>query len=83
MLARLQNTLVSGFNKTKGGILPKYILIVLDDDLITYLDFKWGDGAATLFGSWIEWLVQEFETVMSDRLEKMDNKYKKMDMFLY
>ena len=83
MLAHLQNTFVSGFNKIKGGILPKYILIVLDDDLITYLNFESGDGAATLLGSWYEWLMKEFDEVISDWLVKTENKCKKMEMMLY
>ena len=83
MLARLQNTFVSAFNKTKSGVLPRYILAVLDDDLITFLDFKRDDGAATLFGSWIEWLVNEFNTAIEERSKLLDMKFKKSPVFMY
>ena len=63
MLAHIQNTFVSAFNKTKDKLLPKYIVMVFDDDLITYLGFKRGDGVATLLGSWVEWLEEGFNRV--------------------
>ena len=50
MLTRLQNSLAMGFNHFKDGRLPQYIVVVLDDDLITYLDFK-KEGATTCWGS--------------------------------
>ena len=83
MLARLQNTFISAFNQTKKSVLPRYILVILDDDLITFLDFKSSDGAATLLGSWVEWLVKEFNAAINARLEKLKNKYKKGTIFMY
>ena len=47
MLARLQNTFASALNQSKKSMLPKYVVIVLDNDLITYLNFN-KEGAATL-----------------------------------
>ena len=82
MLSRLQNTLAMAMNRTKTGLLPKYILVILDDDLITYLDFK-QEGVATLLGSWIEWLVREFNKVIKARKEQVPMKCKKADTCFY
>ena len=49
MLARIQNVLVSALNGSKHGIFPKYIVVVLDDDIISFLDCKTSDGVATLY----------------------------------
>ena len=77
MLARLQNSLVSGFNQTKNGaILPKCILIVLDDDLITFLDFD-KEGTTTLLGTWVEWLAKAFTVAINERLQQLPDRCKK------
>ena len=83
MLAHIQNTFVSAFNQTKDKLLPKYIVMVFDDDLITYLGFKRGDGVATLLGSWVEWLVKEFNEAIAKRLEQLEHRFKKNKIFLY
>ena len=59
--------MASALNKNKNNALPKYVLIVLDDDLITFLDFK-ETGVATLLGTWVQWLVSEFNTLVEKRL---------------
>ena len=82
MLSRLQNTLATGLNKTKNGILPKYILVILDDDLITYLDYK-REGVATLLGKWIEWLVKEFNSLIGDRKKQLPQHCRKIEPFFY
>ena len=52
MLARLQNSFAAGLNQTKKeALLPRYIIIVLDDDLITFLDYS-KEGTTTLLGTW-------------------------------
>ena len=63
MIAHLQNMLTAGLNQIKDGILPKYVLVVLDDDLITYLNFK-NDSATTLLGMWVEWIAKEFNVLL-------------------
>ena len=83
MLAHIQNTFISAFNQTKDKLLPKYIVMVFDDDLITYLGFKRGDGVATLLGSWVEWLVKEFNEAIAKRLEQLEHRFKKNKIFLY
>ena len=82
MLARLQNTLVAALNKTKSHVLPKYILVILDDDLISYLNYS-KDGAATLLGSWIEWLVGKFNEAVNDRKRQLPTKCVRYDTFFY
>ena len=82
MLARLQNTFASALNQSKKCNLPNYVIIVLDDDLITYLNFN-KEGAATLMGSWIEWLVKQFKELIATRLSQLPPKAKKFTPFLY
>ena len=66
MLSRLQTTMATAINKCKDHLLPKYIIVVLDDDLISFLDFK-HDGAATLLGSWIDWIATEFQSLIDQK----------------
>ena len=54
MLSRIQNTFAAALNQMKKMNLPRYVVIVLDDDLITFLNFK-DEGAATLLGTWVKW----------------------------
>ena len=82
MLARLQNTLVTRFNQKKNEILPRYVLVVLDDDLITFLDFK-REGAATLLGNWVQWLAQQFDGIVAERKNQLPVKCQNVDTFFY
>ena len=67
MLIRIQNSFVSMINKNADQPLAKYFLVVLDDDLITFLDFK-GPGVTSLLGSWLEWLIKNFrEAIMAKK----------------
>ena len=82
MLARIQNAFAEGINKCKTGNLPKYIIIILDDDLISYLDCKTIDGVATLFGTWIEWLVAEMKILLNEHYARVPAKCKKVNPVL-
>ena len=82
MLLRIRNSLVTALNKNKSGTLPRYIIVVLDNDLITYLDFK-HEGVVTLLGSWVEWLVKEFTDVIQVRLDQLPSKTKIFKPFFY
>ena len=81
MLARIQNAVANGLNsKTcKTGHVPNYMVVVLDDDLISYLDHK---GVATLFGNWVEWLVHEIDSLLQKRYAQLPGKCK-TKAFLY
>ena len=69
--------------KTGGGLLPPYILMVLDDDLITFLNCKTSDSVASLFGIWITWLVDEINRMLKVRLHQLPSKGKKVTPFIY
>ena len=65
MLVRLQNSFVSAFNNknTGGPPLPKFILIVLDNDIISFLRYT-GVGSAEMMGSWIQWLAEQLDSMI-------------------
>ena len=63
----------------KNPLLPKYVLVVLDDDLITYMNYK-GTGVAVLLGEWVTWLVKTFQELIEKRKEQLPNKSKKENM---
>ena len=83
MLARIQNVLVSALNGSKHGIFPKYIVVVLDDDIISFLDCKTSDGVATLYRIWLKWLVDQIESVIKARCDQVPPKSKKITPFIY
>ena len=82
MLSHIRNSLVTGMNKGSAGTLPRYIIIVLDGDLITYLDYK-HEGVTTLLGMWIEWLVAEFSEIIKVHQNQLPGKSKRYDPFWY
>ena len=83
ILARLQNALAAGINAAKKtGWLPKYIIVVLDKDLVSYLDFV-DEGAATILGTWIEWIADQFADLVQQRLNQVPLKAKKVVPFFY
>ena len=73
ILTRIQNTVASAINNHIS--LPKYMLLILDDDLITYLDYK-GSGVSELLGKWLSWLIQQIEKLVSARLNQLPPKAK-------
>ena len=81
MLARLQNTMASAINASNVGMLPKYFVVVLDDDLITHLDYK-EDGVGTMLGTWVEWISIEFQKLVDDRLKMLPQKCKNCTFLL-
>ena len=70
MITRIQNTFASAINKHIS--LPRYITVVLDDDLITYLDYKGVGGE--LLGAWLSWLIKELEQLLSTRKTQLPIK---------
>ena len=65
MLARIQNTLIAAISKNNH--MPDYIVVVLDDDLITFLDYKSTAGLAEMLGKWVEWIILEISQVVTMR----------------
>ena len=56
-------------NAIKSGVvLPRFIVMVLDDDIIDYLSFK-GEGVASVHGEMLEWLVQNINNLIITQKE--------------
>ena len=72
-LVRIQNSFAMAINKKENSPMADYILVILDDDLIQFLDYD-GLGAGEIYGSWIQWLATECEQLLKDR----KNQLKKM-----
>ena len=70
-LSRLQICVATAIsNKTN---LPHYMLLVIDDDLIKYLQFK-GPRAPAMYGPWIEWLAKSINDLVQTRLSQLAPK---------
>ena len=84
ILVRLQNSLAMAINSNNktSGIMAKYVIVVLDDDLINYLDYG-EEGVTTILGSWIEWISDAFKDLISQRLQQVPSKTKKFPPFVY
>ena len=55
MISRILNSITNAINKNK--LLPKYILVVLDNDLIQFLGYD-KFGMVTMLGTWLEHLIE-------------------------
>ena len=73
MMIRLQNTMASALNKCEH--LPKYVLVILDDDIITFTEYL-GPGVSSLLGSYITWIVKEFRKLVEDKKNALPAKVK-------
>ena len=74
MLVRLQNTFARALN---GNIaLPRYMIVILDDDLIDFLTFKQA-GISQILGEWLIWLIKELDTVINSMKTKLPAKSKR------
>ena len=83
ILVRLQNSMVMAINgNKKSGLMAKYIIVILDDDLIEFLGFV-EEGVATLLGSWVEWLTKMFRELIQARSLQLPAKSKKYTPFIY
>ena len=82
MIARIQNTMAAAINASKNGMLPSYFVIVLDDDLITFLNYK-EEGVTTMLGTWIQWIAKEFTLLIKQRLDQLPGKCRRRETFLY
>ena len=74
MLNRLKNSLVKPINN--HGKFPKYIVLVLDMDLVDYLSFE-GNRMVTLLGDMVEWITKKFLQLVKDRLELLPVRARK------
>ena len=83
MLGRLENCFTAALNQTKRNtIQPDYVLIILGDDLISFLRLNSCNGLATLQGTWVQWLAENFADAIKVRNEQLVSKCRK-DTFFY
>ena len=74
LLVRLQNSFARGVNKNES--LPKDIVIILDDNVISFLHCH-ASGVAVIFGQILEWLMKELQTLLEDRRKLLPSCAKK------
>ena len=75
MLSRIRSCLALGISERIK--LPKYIVLILDDDLIKYLSYC-DQGVAALYGEWIDWLAKTFTELVSSRKSILPTKATKI-----
>ena len=81
MLARIQNSVANAINKNKH--LPSFLVIILDDDIITYTDYM-NLGVSEIFGKLLGWLVKEIDQLITTRKKQLLEKSKCEDeLFIY
>ena len=81
LISRLQITMADAINSKVT--LPQYILILLDNDIIDFLDFR-GVGISSLIGQWIEWFLTQVHEMIIKRKERLPPKAKADDYpFVY
>ena len=68
LLATILNEIIDGINEANH--LPKYILILLDKDLIEFIQFG-GFGYKIIFEKTIDWLSREIENAIATRKEDL------------
>ena len=80
-ISRLINIFAHAVNISKR--MPKYIVVMLDGDLIDYLGFR-GKGIAMFYGEWIEYLADQFNKMINMRKGFLPTKAKiDKDPFFY
>ena len=68
MLSRITNSMISALNNKV--YLPVYLIIVLEDDLITFLDYcKF--GVSGLFGMWLEYIAANIVQFLDTRCQQL------------
>ena len=77
LLSRIQVTLANAITKEK--LLPQYIVMVLDDDLIQHLDFR-NVGVSMMLGHWLEWVMAQVNDLIMTRKSALPS-YAKEDIF--
>ena len=71
MLSRIKSSVARAI--TSCIKLAKYIIVILDDDLIRYLDYYEG-GLAGIYGEWLEWLMEQMNILFKERREILPPK---------
>ena len=76
MLSRIQCATGRAINA--NDYLPEFMVFVLDDELIQYLDYV-NQGVPELLGSWVEWLFKEVSDLVNDKIDFLPEKAKRED----
>ena len=74
MINCLKNSLIKAINN--HGKFPEFIVVVLDYDLVEYVNFE-GPGLAGILGVMIEWLAKKFLALITDQQKILLNRAKK------
>ena len=81
IIRRIKNSLIGGLNK--HWKLPKYIVVVLETDLIEFVDYT-NFGISTLYGDLLEGIVKGFIDIINTRKTQLPKKAVKDDYpFIY
>ena len=68
MLGRLENCFTAALNQTKkNAIQPDYVLVILDDDLISFLGLNSCNGLAILLGTWVQWIAESYADAIKNQ----------------
>ena len=74
LIGKIRNALVEAINEYT--LLPKSILIVLDDDLIIAAN-HYTDGISHLLGSLVDWIATEMHRIIAAHKDKLPTKARK------
>ena len=74
MISRMRNCLIGAIRDKK--ILPKYIVIVLDNDVINY-GLHHGVKSSIGFGRLLKWLMCQYNRIVATQKEYLPTKAKK------
>ena len=76
MISRVVNSFAKGISSNKK--LPKYMVIVLDNDLIEYLGYT-QFGVSGLLGEWIDYLAKTLDAYVTEKKAQLPSKPVKRD----
>ena len=71
LLTRITDTFTEAVNK--NGKLSRFIIFVLDDDIIQFTKFD-KVGVATLFGRYLQFIIDEVKVVIEERKSQLPKK---------
>ena len=71
IVRRIKNSLIAGLNK--HWKMPKYIVVVLDSDVIDFVDYK-NFGISTMYGDLLESIIKGVVDIIDDRKKKLPAK---------
>ena len=71
MLSRLRNLLITAINK--DILLPKAILVVLDDDIIHDCNYEGIEVSVTYYRT-LQWLIKEYHRIVLAHKDRLPNK---------